>query len=262
MYWNDPNNTLLDTVLRCKRLGLVSDFDGTLSPIVPNRDDAHPLPEIPAILTSLGERLPLVALVSGRSAADVAARAGVAGAVYIGNHGMERLQDGHAQAIPAIQAYRPTLEIFKNNVTLGTGMELEDKGATLAIHYRNADPATASGYAPLLQELATQHGLRFFAGRKVYEIRPPVEIDKGTALAELVRDYGLDGVLFLGDDTTDAAAMRTAQELRNTGACLGVALGVESAEMPAPVRENADFMARDVADVLAFLRYVLSRIAS
>jgi trehalose 6-phosphate phosphatase len=92
----------------------------------------------------------------------------------------------------------------------------------------------------------------------VFELRPPVDINKGTVLAQLVRQHALNAAVFLGDDTTDADALAVARRLRRDGTCYTVGIGVASAHTPPSVHENADLLLPDVQAVESFLDWLLN----
>jgi len=257
--WRSVAATLLAPLQTLPRAGLLTDMDGTLSPIVDDPAAATITPTSRALLATLAERLAVVAVVSGRAAADVQARVGLAGLVYIGNHGLERWSGGAVQLAPEAARYRPALEAALAALPPAPpGVQIEDKGATLAIHYRRAaDPtAAAAALRPALAALAAGHGLRLSEGRMVFELRPPVAIDKGTALRTLIGERRLDAAVYLGDDTTDADALRAARRLRQAGTCYAVGLGVLSASTPPAVLETADALLAGVPDVEAFLAWL------
>lgn len=266
MNWQTTADDALRTFLRQPRLGLVTDVDGTISPIVADPDAAQVTPRARALLAALRPRLALVAVVSGRSAADVRERVGVPGLVAVGNHGLETWADGAVHLAPEAAAYRPALEAARDalNAALLPGMQVEDKGATLSVHYRRAaDPETAEAvFGPIAQAVADDQGLRLFRGRRVFELRPPLAIDKGTAFRRLVRDYALGGAVYLGDDTTDADALRAARELRAAGTCYALALGVESDDTPDSVRDASDALLPGVAGVEDFLAWLLKAVSA
>lgn len=260
--WQDARETLLKDLFRHERIGLISDMDGTLSHIVPRPSDATVTPRNRELLAALNERLTLVALISGRGAPDLSQRVGLPGLVYVGNHGLERMVEGEVEVTPEAQPYRQSLQRALSDIQphLLPGMEIEDKGATASIHYRRADdPAAVSAkLTPVVERIADQRGLAFFPGRMIFELRPPVEINKGTAFAGLIDDYRLDAALWLGDDTTDVDAMRVARQLRADGTCYSLALGAVSEGTPDAVVETADFVAEGVEGVESFLDWLLS----
>lgn len=260
--WQARHADLLETLAQQPRLGLVADFDGTLSPVVPTPDAARMTPRNRELLAALQDRLALVAVVSGRGVGDLREKVGLDGATYVGNHGLERWVDGRVEIAPEAAAARPALEAVMREVTplLQAGMIVEDKDATVSIHYRlaAAPQQLQATLGPVIAGIAQQHGIRFFEGRMIFELRPPVEIDKGTAFAALVRDFALDGAVFIGDDTTDADALRVARELRANGTCYALAVGVEAPETPASVREASDILLPGVPGVETFLGWLLS----
>lgn len=261
MYWQAATSTLLGPVVSSARVGLVTDVDGTISPIVNHPDAAQVTPRSRALLADLRSHLALVAVISGRAAADVRERVGIPGLVYVGNHGLEWWAGERIEIAPEAAAFRPALEAALDAIRgeQGPGMLVEDKGATLSVHYRQtADPAAVSArLAPVLANLAGQHGLKLFQGRMVFEIRPPVDVNKGSAFQHLIARHNLDAALYLGDDTTDVDALRAARRLREEATCYAVGLGVESAHMPPAVRDHADLLLAGVQDVEAFLSWLL-----
>ncbi len=264
MYWQEIRSTLFKTLFTHARIGFISDFDGTLSPVVQKRAEAHLAPGNRELLQTLHNTLPLVALISGRAVYDLQERVGIPELVYIGNHGLERFIDHQVIYPPEVTAYRPALEAILKTVHLEEAMELEDKTATLSIHYRQvADPESIEQlYPPILRALAEKYGLHFSQGRMVFELRPPIELNKGTALASLVKEYELDGLIFIGDDTTDADAMRVAHNLREAGTCFAITIGVESEEMPDVLHDYADAFATGTSDVTAFLAWLVEALSA
>ncbi len=266
MYWKNAKNELSKAIGK-PRFGLITDVDGTISPIVDVPDEARVTPRNLGLLANLGKQLTLTAVISGRSAEDVQQRVGLPGLVYVGNHGMEQWRDGEVIVSPRAAVYRDNLSAAVPEIRniLVNGMRFEDKGATLSVHYRQtSEPEkVAEKLTPNMQSIAEKHGLHLTQGRMVFEFRPPVEIDKGTAFGELIKSHQLDGAFYLGDDTTDVAAFVTARRLREAGECLAYGLGVESQGTPQVVLTEADFLVQEVAGVESFFDWLSSaRMAS
>lgn len=265
MNWRN-NRSMFEAWLAHDRVGIVTDMDGTVSPIVPVPDDARITPENAKLLKALNQHLSLVAVVSGRAVQDVAAKVGLPELVYMGNHGMERLDDGQVIVAPEIAAFRPNLEsaIADLQAHLVDGLWIEDKQTTLSIHYRNTQNPVefALAFKPIVEQIAQQNGLQAFAGRMIFEIRPAVKVNKGEAFKYLIDTYRLDAALYIGDDTTDVDAFKMAKALREAGDCVAYAVGVDSDDMPAPVAENADVMTQGVSDVEAFFSWLLSALSA
>ncbi|MCC6803730.1 MAG: trehalose-phosphatase [Anaerolineae bacterium] len=263
------NDLLRELVVRARageRVGLVTDVDGTISPIAPTPDAAQVTPRSRDLLRRLAGQIALVAAVSGRAADDLSARVGIPEMVYVGNHGLERMSGGIAEALPEAVAARPALErvIAALQPRLLPGMILEDKRVTLSLHYRQAaDPAAVeAAFAPLIAQLCRDAGLRCFSGKLIFEVRPAVEVDKGTAFARLIADHALAAAVFLGDDVTDADALLKASQLRRAGTCYALGIGVESDDTPAVLQERADLLVSGVSGVEAFLDWFSSALSA
>jgi trehalose 6-phosphate phosphatase len=141
---------------------------------------------------------------------------------------------------------------------------VEDKDVTATVHFRAAtDPLAASREIEArLRPLCALYELQLSAGNQVWEIKPPLVLNKGTALAAIVARQGLDGVLFLGDDRTDLLAMAELRRLRTAhdgapaplrGLSVGVVHGLGS---PQELGDFCDVVADgpdDVARLLAWL---------
>ncbi len=266
MHWRDATDTLLKEFVSKARIGIVSDVDGTLSPIVDDPAAAIVLPQSKQHLIAMQPKLELLAFVSGRAASDIHGRVAIEGGVYVGNHGMERHMGDTVQVNKEVAAYRTNLEAVMNTVRDGLlpGMAIEDKGATASIHYRRTEnpQQTAATFKPQLEKLAETHDSHVHSGKMVFELRPRVKVNKGTAFRDLIADYRLDAAMYLGDDVTDADAIRAAGELRAAGTCFALGVGVEHAgDTPEVVERYADVMAssvEDVAELLGWLATALS----
>ena len=259
MKWENAKDELFKAISK-PRFGLITDVDGTISPIVNVPDEARVTPRNLELLAALGAQLTLMAVVSGRAAEDVYQRVGLPGLVYIGNHGMEQWTDGEVIVSPTAAAYRENLSAATPEIKqiLLSGMRFEDKGATLSVHYRQTShpEKVVKELTPIMQSIAEKYGLHLTQGRMVFEFRPPVKIDKGTAFEELVKTHRLEAAFYLGDDTTDVAVFLTARRLREAGQCLAYGLGVESQGTPQAVLTEADYLVQEVAGVELFLDWL------
>lgn len=203
------------------------DFDGTLAPIVADRDAAGMRPRTRALLAGVCRRYPC-AVISGRARADVAARLeGVEVRHIVGNHGLEAEEAAPElgrQVRQASEARRRLEEALGGS----PGIEIEDKGLSLAVHYRRA-PREDEAREAILGALALLgEAVRVTPGKLVFNVLPDGARHKGTAVEELRRRLGVERVIFVGDDVTDedAFALEGAEWL------LGVRVG-ESAESKA-----------------------------
>lgn len=259
--WTTAVSTDLYALIQKPRLGLIVDIDGTLSHIAATPQDAEVTERNRRLLGKLQQHLDVVAAVTGRAAADAQQMVGVPGVLYIGNHGMERLKNGQVDILPEVRRFRPRIDevMGKLRAMHLPGVHIEDKYVSLSVHYRNAEDPEAMGESlrPTIKHLCYDHDLSFHEGRMVFEVRPGISLNKGTALETLAGEYELDGLVFIGDDTTDVDAMRAARRLRENNECYAISLGVDSPETPDVVRENADLIVQGVEGVEEFLSWLL-----
>lgn len=253
-------NPLLKPILDKTSFGLICDFDGTLSHIVKVPEMATMTDRNRAALMALRPHVTLLGFLSGRGVLDLMERTQFDQAEFIGNHGLEQWTDIGIASPPEVMDYRPAMDeaIRIIDALHVPGVYIEDKRATLSIHYRNAEDHTATMalLEPVLQDIANQYNLHAFGGRMVFELRPPVGINKGTAAQYWVEKHKLEAVIFIGDDVTDTDAMKTVRKMRETGSSYGIAVGVESSTTAAAVRDNADILVSGVEGVEVFLEWL------
>jgi len=166
----------------------------------------------------------------------------------VGNHGLE-LDDEAAGFAARIAAFKDSVEL-----------PVEDKGLSLSYHYRGAEDEDAV-HAELEQvaEYARMEGLDPRWGRKVLELRPTADVDKGTAVRRLLDRPGLSLALFAGDDRTDLDAIHALRSLVEGGALRGaVCIGIASDEAPAGLAEEVDALLSSPEDLVEVLRMLTS----
>ena len=223
------------------------DFDGTLSPIVDEPEDARPHVGVPQTLRRLADRFGTVAIITGRPADVVAELLGFVAAAppanlhVIGHYGLETWTTSAGVVRLAgvdlswLDDVRRALPAALTAAHAPNGTAIEDKGASVAVHVRQtADPDAAMQLlGPPLLALATAHGARLEPGRLVFELRT-ASVDKGSALGVLVRAANARAVCYVGDDLGDLAAFDTIDRLRAGGlAALAVCSGsIEAPEVP------------------------------
>ena len=165
--------------------------------------------------------------------------AGVPELVYVGNHGLE--------LEPEAEAWATRLGSFLAETRWP---RTEDKRLSAALHFRDVeDEAAARATLDEIAAAARAQGFLTRYGRKVLEILPPLEADKGTAVRRLLTDRDLRRALYAGDDTTDIDAFRALDGLE-----VAVRVAVASPEGPAELREAADIVVDSPAGLLALLR--------
>jgi trehalose 6-phosphate phosphatase len=218
----------------------------------------------------LAERLAAVAVVSGRAPQDGAAMVGLPELIYVGNHGLERIARGtpwtHPLAAAAQPAIAAALAEIESAARAGGDLPwliIENKGVTGTVHYRLAPDqmAAAALLEPLARAAADRHGLRLTLGRMIFEVRPAVAVNKGTAIRELAQDLGLRGIVFFGDDVTDVDAFRALRELREAGEAATLRVGVLGPDTSPAVLAEIDISVYGVPACAATLIALAARLA-
>jgi trehalose 6-phosphate phosphatase len=227
------------------RDALFLDFDGTIAPIAPTPDTVCLTPGMRAALGHWRDRLAgRLAIVSGRPVEVLLALLAVDGLHLVGVHGLERRLPGGETLCPApapgVAEAARALEAFARDAT---GLLVERKGLSVALHYRLAPQLEPRAKAEA-ERLAARHGLALQTGKMVVELRTP-GADKGTAVSDLmaVAPFAGHRPVFAGDDDTDEHAFAAVAALGGHGVRVG----------PAPAGTRAGFALRDVAAVEAWL---------
>ena len=199
-------------------LVIMLDVDGTLAPIVAVFDQATVPPETRRAVAAVAQRPSVhVALVTGRSVEVARHMVGVGNLWVIGNHGFEiQGPTGEDFADPSVERYREVISSavmrLRPRVHAMQGVIIEDKAITLSVHWRLAKPADVPRLREAVDDVANGLGLRVTEGKRIFEIKPPARIDKGTAvlaLAERLTSGRNDAaIVFAGDDVTDEDAIR------------------------------------------------------
>jgi trehalose 6-phosphate phosphatase len=229
-----------------ERAGLFLDFDGTLSNIVPRPELARPAPGAVIVLSRLAQAYGVVALVSGRPADEVARLVPVRGIEVFGTYGL-------SDAISSPRVRRATGEV-EEAARAVRGAWVEDKGVSLAVHYRAAED-TGSAERVLheaLRTIAERHGLAVMPGKMVLELVPPDTPGKGSVIAREQQARGLTCVLYAGDDTADLDAFVALDRLRDEG-LLTIKIAVRSEETPDELVSRADLVVGRPAGLVELL---------
>jgi trehalose 6-phosphate phosphatase len=214
----------------------------------------------------LTPRLRCVALVSGRDTSNLARLLPVPGIRLIGNHGLEEWRDGQATPIAEVVPYLPALARARRAIERLPelrlpGVTLEVKLAIVSVHFRNAHDPIGTGRAlkAVLDPIVAACGLSLHPARFVWEIRPPIPVDKGAAVRRLRDELRPEGIVYIGDDVPDAAAFEA------LAAMIGVitlAVGVRSAEVPPETFSACDLVLDGQPEVERLLRSLLERTAA
>ena len=239
-------------LLARRPLAVLSDIDGTLAPIVPDPQDARVSDRAREALRELMVLGVGVGLITGRDLAKAREMTGLADAWYAANHGLTLSIGGVDETPEAARDFVPQVrDVIREMAGVeAAGVSVEDKGPIVAFHYRRA-PAPEEARAAIeaaLQASAAAAAFRVHEGRMVVELRPPIAVDKGTALAEFSRRMGAGAVICLGDDRTDVDMFRRVTAMSERGTP-GASVVVESAEATDEVLDGADYSVDGVAGV-------------
>ncbi len=232
---------------RLRRPALFLDLDGVLAPLAPTPDAVIPDARRTAVLKSLAERLGgRVAIVSGRTIAEIDRIAESAAASASGVHGLERRRaDGSLDRAEADPAVKAALAAFHGFARTRPGLIVEDKTVSAGLHYRQAQ-GEADAVEALAERVAGETGLTLQPGNLVVELKTP-GTDKGTALKAFMAEPPFAGAVpvMLGDDLTDEHGFEAAAALGGFGVLVGP-----------PRQTAARYGLPDVDAVLAWLEAV------
>jgi trehalose 6-phosphate phosphatase len=234
------------------RLAVFLDYDGTLTPIVSHPEDAWLTDSMRQTLRELAACVP-VAILSGRDLDDVRGRVHVDGIVYAGSHGFDIAGAGGLRRQLG-EAYLSVLDTAETELREALdeipGAQLERKHFSVAAHYRNVNENDAFRVALAVDAVAVKHReLRRIDGKKVYELLPDIDWNKGKAVLWLLETLGLDGAnalpIYIGDDRTDEDAFHALEKS-------GVAILVSEQSQPTTAR----YSLKNPAEAERFLRAV------
>lgn len=218
---------------RAGAAGILLDFDGSLAPIVARPDVAAATAGAHEVLERLAQRYRLVAVISGRTSDDLTERLGtIGGLTLVGLYGMQDAAPELATAVlPRVERVAATV----------AQVWVEDKGASIAVHYRAAPDPVAARRALVgeLDAVASESGLVLVEGKMVLELVPRDRPMKGGAVERLVGEHALEAVLFAGDDVADLDAFAALDRLAISG-CIAVKVAVRGAETPKELVAGAD----------------------
>ncbi len=236
-------------VLRQRPSAVLSDIDGTISEIASTPDEATVHRDAHDALVRLMGLIDVVGIVTGRAAEAGEGMVAIPDLLCIGNHGLERRRAGvsweHPAGVSAVTGIAAALDAIRagaERAGIVEGIIYENKRLTGTVHYRLApEPEVARATLLRLAEAASdRHGLRITEGRFIFELRPMVIINKGTAIRDLISEEGLKGVVFMGDDVTDVDGFDTLRAVRDGGDVASLSIGVVASETPRVVYDRSD----------------------
>ena len=230
------------------------DYDGTLTPIVNRPEQAVLMDSTRAILRTVAARVP-VAILSGRDLDDLRRRVDIDTIIYGGSHGFDIAGPLGLRRQEAMK-FLPTLDAAEKELKEKlTGIEralVERKRFSIAVHYRNVIESDFPKLKQIVSEITARHRkLRRMEGKKVYELLPNADWDKGKAVRWLLEHLGLEHEkirpIYIGDDRTDEDAFRALEQR---------GVGILVTEQPRPT--VAGYSLRDPTEVERFLRELLA----
>ena len=236
------------------RSAILLDFDGTLSEIVARPELAAPVEGARETLRDLARTFGVVALISGRPTEDLRALVAVETVRYVGLYGLEGELEGrvpeavHASARDAAQ--------------LVAGAWVEDKGGSVAIHYRQADDSDAARVAILgAVSSGVPEGWEAIEGKMVVELVPAGRARKGGAVRQLIDDLAPAAALYAGDDLADLEAFEVLGALSDHDGFHAVRIAVQSSETPPELTERAELTVDGPAGIVDLLRALVAAVA-
>jgi trehalose 6-phosphate phosphatase len=231
---------------------ILTDFDGTLSPIVRDPSTARPLPGAVDVLLALAQRFALVGVVSGRPVSYL--RGHLGDDLWLsGLYGLELFdgrEAGEVVELPEAASWRAVVSDVVERAQATFGDAVEPKGLSLTLHFR-VQPELGPTVRAWADDEAARSGLVVRAAKASIELHPPLSADKGVVVERAAA--GLRAVVFLGDDVGDLPAFDALDRLATAGLhTLKVAVSTE--EAPVAVLERADVVVDGPEGALALLR--------
>jgi trehalose 6-phosphate phosphatase len=236
------------------RTGVLSDFDGTLSPIVDDPATAAPVDGVVDTLGELAKHYRRVAVVSGRPVSFLT-RLLPRSITISGLYGLEGVIRGRRRDHPQAGSWREVIDDVAS-VSKAQGprdMLVEPKGLSITLHYR-MHPEIEDDVRLWAERQAARSGLISRPAKMSVELHPPIDVNKGTAIRELA--VGLAAMCYLGDDVGDLDAFAALDEQAARGAT-SVRVAVRSGEAPSILVDRADVVVDGPPGALDFLRRLL-----
>ncbi|MGH9169994.1 MAG: trehalose-phosphatase [Acidimicrobiales bacterium] len=247
---------------------IFTDFDGTVSAIVPAARDARPVPGSVSALYALASIFSVVAVVSGRPVAFLVAQLGLHGPGRLhayGLHGVEHTTGDGVDLAPGAEQWRPAVAaVTSRRAELeAAGVSVEDKEYGVTLHWRQAaDPVGAEAEALSVVGSSLSSGLLQRPGKKSVELVLPVGVDKGTVVADWIARGGLSRLAYLGDDLSDVLAFDAIDAASASGVTEGLKLAVSSDEAPKELLDKADVVLGQPADAVSLLVRLAARVGA
>lgn len=246
-----------EQIARSGHLILYLDYDGTLATIVDEPDQAFLSPPVQRLLLSLATHEKVsIAVISGRDRADLQAHVGIPELIYVGNHGLEISGPGYLFIEPTAAAHSGALHELAADLTRKlqpmAGVVVEDKGLTLSVHFRRAAAEDVEAIRGIVHTTLASADYPFVLnmGHKVFEIRPRVHWNKGTAVGWIKDKLSRPDTLaiYAGDDVTDEDAFGALPD--------GITIKVGEMKVGEAVETAARYHVEDPGEVHRFLEWL------
>jgi len=258
----------LRSILTQSPLGLVFDIDGTLSPIAPTPQEARLYPGVAEALAA-ASTYAHVAIMTGRAVEQGAAMVNVEGLTYVGTHGIEwsaGLPTTHqvqinSEALPWIEPGRQLFDLADQQLASLPGVLIERKRIGGSIHYRLAPDLeqTRQTILDTLRAPAQERNFLLSEGKRVVDIKPILQINKGKALRQFVQQFQIAGLIFAGDDRTDLDAILEIETLRQEG-IRAAAVVVQAVDTLPALLEHADIVVPGVESMAQLLNTIVEQL--
>lgn len=249
----------IEKILAGKHLLIFCDYDGTLAPIAETPDGANISKKTKELLKNLSEISGCkIVIISGRTVKDLKNKIRLKNIIYAGNHGLEINGCGFRFKASVSKKYKSVLRTIKNDLVNGlsniNGVLLEDKGISLSVHYRMVNerdiPSVKTTINNAVLSYEENEEIKVKQGKRVFEIMPPIEWDKGKAVllvlkkqqSLLKKKYVFP--IYFGDDSTDEDAFDV---LRNKAVTVFVGR---------PKLSKAGYYLRDTKEVAGILEHI------
>jgi trehalose-phosphatase len=207
-----------DRIIHAPHRLLCVSYDGTLTHFAATPEAAALSPQMDRILQNLaGHEGLTLAIFSGRDRNDLQSRVNLAGVIYVGNHGLEISGPGLLFVEPGAAARAEALQVLASSLTTQLesieGVAVEFKGLTISVHFRQLPTDRWEDVRHVVHTALAGASYPFVltTGEKVFEIRPRVDWNKGSAATWILEQLSLQGKpdtlpLYVGDDPTDEDA--------------------------------------------------------
>lgn len=240
---------------RLASAAILTDFDGTLAPIVDDPAAAVPAPGAVEVLLDLAEVAPVVGVISGRPVEVLVRHLPDERVRLAGLYGLERREHGTIADAPGSARWLDPVAgaVADLSKRLPDGATVEPKRLSVTVHFRRR-PEVGPVVIALADEIAAAHGLTVRPARRSIEVHPPETPDKGVVVIDLAQRCS--AACFLGDDVGDLPAFEALDRLAGEG-MVTVRVAVESDESAPGLLDRADVVVPGPAGAVTWLRSLL-----